>query len=145
MTLEDRLWKELQGGYRIKYDASVPLKQLEAATGDVERNAIYDELHLQGEVGLASYLALPRLVRIGKNSAKFDWYLLSLCSAIEQQRHLGDNPPLPPDHKEYYDNGLKELNVSAITNIFQRTTRQQSEWQWLHWPPVMDRSNLVNR
>jgi HTH-type transcriptional regulator/antitoxin HigA len=29
ITLDDRLWKELKGGYKIPYDVSIPLRRLE--------------------------------------------------------------------------------------------------------------------
>jgi hypothetical protein len=121
MTLDDKLWKEFQGGYRIDYDASVPLRQLEEAKDQEEIKKVYDELwnelHHQGDVGLASYLALPQLVRIGKSKGLFDWNLLGLCCVIEQQRHLGHNPPLPKEYADYYDNGLKELKQFVVANI----------------------------
>ena len=63
MTLNDNLWKELQGGYRMDYDASVPLRQLEQTTDKKYMDELWIELHHQGDVGLASYLSLPQLVR----------------------------------------------------------------------------------
>jgi hypothetical protein len=121
MTLDDKLWKDLQGGYRINYDASVPLRQLEKAKDVQEIQKIYDELwdelHHQGDVGLASYLALPQLVRIGMSKGLFDWNLLGLCCVIEQQRHLGNNPPLPREFVDYYDSGLRELRQFVIANL----------------------------
>ena len=76
MTLNDNLWKKLHGGYKTLYDASIPLRQLEE-TEDKEKireifNELWNELHHQGDVGLASYLALPHLVRIGKSKGLFD-------------------------------------------------------------------------
>lgn len=121
MKLDAKLWKELQGGYRTKYDVSVPLRQLEEAKDGEEMRVIYNELwnelHHQGDVGLASYLALPQLVRIGNAKGLFDWNLLGLCCVIEQQRHLGNNPRLPEEYTEYYEGGLKELKEIAITII----------------------------
>ena len=121
MTLEDKLWKNLQGGYGTNYDASIPLKQLEGATDKAKIGKIleelWDELHHQGDVGLASYLAVPQLVRIGRDKGLFDWNLLGLCSVIEQQRHLGNNPPLPTEFKNYYENGLARLKQFIISNI----------------------------
>jgi hypothetical protein len=121
MTLDDIRWRELQGGYRIEYDASIPLRQLEAAKDEIEINKIYDELwnelHNQGDVGLASYLSLPQLVRIGKSKGRFDLNLFGLCCVIEQQRHLGQNPSLPKEYTDYYYNGLRELKQFVISNI----------------------------
>ena len=121
MTLDDKLWEKLRGGYKRPYDASVPLRQLEEATDEEEISRIYEELwselHHQGDVGLASYLALPQLARIGKAKGLFDADLLGLCCVIEQQRHLGNNPPLPKEYAEYYQRGLEELKQYVISKI----------------------------
>ena len=121
MELIDEIWQELEGGYRIPYDVSVPLKRLEQ-TNDPETirkiwAELWNELHHQGDVGLASYLAVPQLVRIGKSKNLFDCDLLGLCIVIEQQRHLGDNPPLPVEFQNYYDHGLEELKQFVLDNL----------------------------
>jgi hypothetical protein len=121
MKLDDKLWKELQGGYRETYDVSFALRRLEETKDEKEVEKIYGELwnqlHHQGDVGLASYLALPQLVRIGKSNGLFDWNLLGLCCVIEQQRHFGNNPALPNEYFDYYNNGLQELKQFVISNI----------------------------
>ena len=135
MTLNDDLWKTLEGGYRTIYDVSTPLRQLEAAV-DKEKikeifHELWDRLHHQGDVGVASYLALPQLVRIGKSKGLFDWNLLALCSVIEQQRHISYNPPLPAEFSEYYESGLKELKQFVLTNIMQKPIRLLLELRYL--------------
>lgn len=121
MELTDETWKTYEGGYRTLYDASVPLRQLEQSTNPEELQNIFDELwnelHHQGDVGVASYLALPQLVRICKAKKIFDFNLLGLCCVIEQQRHLGDNPTLPEEFTEYYRKGLLDLKALVLANI----------------------------
>lgn len=120
MTLDDKIWKELKGGYKIIYDASVPLRQLEKTTDKKKLKnprRVMNELHHQGDVGEASYLAVPQLVRIAKNKGLFDWKLYGLCAVIEQQRHLGKNPSIPIQFIGYYKNGLIELNQFVISNL----------------------------
>ena len=121
MTLDDNIWKELKGGYKILYDASVPLRQLEKATDkkEIERilDELWNELHHQGDVGEASYLAVPQLVRIAKSKGLFDWKIYGLCAVIEQQRHVGKNPLIPTEYMDYYKNGLTELNQFVISNL----------------------------
>jgi hypothetical protein len=121
IILDDNLWKGLKGGYKLVYDASVPLKQLEKATDKEEIASVFDELwnelHHQGDVGLASYLALPQLVRISSEKNLFDWNVLALCATIEQQRHLGNNPELPQEYSHYYDNGLMNLKEFILDNF----------------------------
>ena len=121
MTLDDNLWKTLQGGYKTDYDASIPLRKLEGTNnkGEIEKifKELWNELHHQGDVGLASYLALPQLVRIAKSKGLFDWNVLGLCSVIEQQRNLGQNPALPQEYMDYYKGGLRELKEFVISKM----------------------------
>lgn len=124
MTLDDNIWKQLKGGYKITYDVSVPLRQLEKTTDkkEIERilDELWNELHHQGDVGEASYLAVPQLVRIAKSKGLFDWKIYGLCAVIEQQRHLGKNPQIPTEYIDYYKNGLIELNQFIISNLNER-------------------------
>ena len=123
MELTDKIWKELEGGYRTLYDVSVPLSQLENADNPEIINEIWtelwDELHHQGDVGLASYLAVPQLVRIGVKKDLFDWNLLGICVTIEQQRHLGNNPELPAKFETYYQKGLEDLKKLVMKHLNQ--------------------------
>ncbi len=121
MTLTDKIWQDLEGGYKIPYDVSVPLRKLEQAQDPETIKQIWEELwnelHHQGDVGLASYLALPQLVRIGKSRALFEWNLLGLCCVIEQQRHSEGNPALSPEFQDYYYKGLEDLKHFVLDNI----------------------------
>jgi hypothetical protein len=121
MLLTDKIWQTIDGGYKVPYDASVALRLLEDTKDTTTRNNIWKELwnglHHQGDVGLASYLAVPQLVRIGKAKGLFDWNLLGICCVIEQQRHLGDNPELPQEYLEYYNQGLIELKEFVLSNM----------------------------
>ena len=121
MELTDKIWKEIEGGYRTLYDPSTSLKLLEIATDQKSINRIWEELwnelHHQGDVGLASYLALPQLVKICKSRDIYDWNLLGICCVIEQQRNVGSNPKLPKEFSEYYFNGIFELKKFVITKL----------------------------
>lgn len=121
MELNDIIWKKLEGGHRILYDASIPLSKLES-TDDPELikeiwEELWEQLHHQGDVGLASYLSVPQLIRIGIKKNLFDWNLLGICCVIEQQRHLGDNPQLPTEFETHYLKGLKELKGFVTKNL----------------------------
>lgn len=121
MELTNNLWKTLEGGYKNPFDASILLQQLEH-TNDPETikkivNELWNELHHQGDVGLASYLSLPHIVRIGKLKGLYDSNLLGLCCVIEQQRHLGNNPNLPIEFTDYYNKGLTDLEEFVLDNI----------------------------
>ncbi len=112
LDLNSPLWKEFEGGYRVHYDASIALKKLEKAdsiqaVGDIYKE-LWDELHHQGDVGLASYYAIPHLIRIAKENKLIDFNVLSLVSVIEIQRHK-DNPALPKDLAPSYKQSIVEL------------------------------------
>lgn len=61
----DERWPGLRGGYRIPYDPRSALCSLEQGK-DVEAawQELSTELYHQGDVGEASYAAVPHLVRI---------------------------------------------------------------------------------
>jgi hypothetical protein len=65
LSLDDKRWQDLEGSYRTRFDPRPLLSELEA-----DKNAkavwhdLWEELHHQGDVGVASYAAVPHLVRI---------------------------------------------------------------------------------
>jgi hypothetical protein len=72
---------------------------------------LWNELYHEGDVGEASYAAVPHLVRIyatGQGSAS-DTY--SLVAMIELARHDRRNPDLPEDWSEAYEGAWQELAV----------------------------------
>jgi hypothetical protein len=121
IDLQNLIWAKLEGGYRIPYDVSVPLKLLEQSDNKELIESIWrelwNELHHQGDVGLASYLAIPQMARIAKSKKYFDSNLIGLCTIIEQQRHQLPNPVLPEEYIQYYLNGLRELTDIILDNI----------------------------
>ena len=117
LDLDDPRWKELEGGYKGNtYDASGALKRLEQAYTAKDINIAYkelwDELHHQGDVSIASYYAVPHLVRIAKANSILDYNVFALVSIIEIQRHK-NNPPLPSALVPAFQNALKELSELA--------------------------------
>jgi hypothetical protein len=97
------------------------LRKLETAGTAAEVLAVYEELwnelHHQGDVGPASYLAVPHLVRIGRTKKLFDWNLLGLCCTIEQQRHQEGNPALPIEFTTEYMAALSDLRQFVLENF----------------------------
>ena len=91
IPLDDPRWAQFKGGYRAKYDASVPLKKLELTTDkeiyQVILEELFQELYHQGDVGMASYMAVPHLIRIEKEKQLGGWKILGLIASIEVGRH----------------------------------------------------------
>ncbi|MEZ4685214.1 MAG: hypothetical protein R3B47_03870 [Bacteroidia bacterium] len=109
LNLNDPKWKFFKGGYKIKYDASVRLQELENTDDENQINEIlkefWNELHHQGDVDLASYYSLPHLIRIGIKKKLKNWNIPALIAVIEIQRHRS-NPPIPEEDREEY---VKEI------------------------------------
>jgi hypothetical protein len=93
LSIHDPVWRELKGGYGVPYDASEALTRMEA--GESVGEELWEELHHQGDVGVASYAAIPQLVRIFEAPRVPDWNLYALAATVEIERHRKNNPPLP--------------------------------------------------
>ena len=121
MDLDNKIWQTLDGGYKIPYDVSIPLKKLKS-TNDPKIitdifEELFDNLHHQGDIGLASYLALPQLVTICIDKKSFDWNFIGLCVLIEHCRQTAHNPTLPSDYKDGYFDALKKLEQYLLSNF----------------------------
>jgi hypothetical protein len=105
LLLSDPIWSQLEGGYGMAYDASKALAQMER--GESVWEEFWKELHHQGNVGAASYAAIPQIVRICETRRDRDWNLYALAATIEIERHRKENPPLPawlaPSYKTAWD------------------------------------------
>lgn len=119
LPLADAKWKELDGGYRIPFDCSVPLRAMEAGA-DVW-SELWDELHHQGDLGLASYAAVPHLVRIAAASSIRDWNFYALVATIEVERHRKTNPPLPNWLESSYLSAWSQLLELAVADLKSNT------------------------
>ena len=112
LDLNDSRWEEFDGGYKIPYNASDTLKDLEQTSDIADLKEIiielYDELHHQGDVDMASYYAVPHLVRIAWEKQSHIDEIIGLVITIETAR-LKNNPPIPADLKEDYDQAMLEL------------------------------------
>ncbi len=62
---------------------------------------LWEDLHHQGDVDLASYAAVPHIVRIQQTRRDVDYNPYGLIGCIELCRGVGNNPPLP----EWLTNG----------------------------------------
>ncbi len=115
LPLDDPRWKSLDGGYRIPYDASATLRALEKAD---DPKPVWDELwealHHQGDVGVASYAAVPHIVRIAKVRKLADWNVFGLLNTIECARLAKNNPSLPDWLRQSYSSAWRELVAFAI-------------------------------
>jgi hypothetical protein len=120
LPLDDPKWDKLQGGYRLPYNPSSALRNLES---NVEIAAAWEELwtelHHQGDVGEASYAAVPHLVRIQRERGDLGWNLYALASVIEVERRRKGNPPLPEWLAESYYRSWRDLVEIGMAELNQ--------------------------
>lgn len=96
ISLDDPKWEDLAGGYKVPYDPRPAIRALEAGNSvDDAWDELWNELHHQGDVGEASYAAVPHLVRIQKAKSSVDWNIYALISTMEIERLRTSNLPLP--------------------------------------------------
>ena len=113
MTREEH-WAGLQGGYRIPYDPRPALARLAAGDSAAAWDALWENLYHQGDVGEASYAAVPELVRIETERGAADWNGYALAVAVEQARGAGHNPPVPGWLRADYDRAWTQLTELAL-------------------------------
>ena len=122
LSLDDPRWPSLAGGYRIVYDPRPPLRALEADfRDDAAWKELWGELHHQGDVGDASYAALPTLVTLGERAVARDWNLYALAATIEVERHRRSNPDLPAWLATLYVESWEALVRLALADLAQAT------------------------
>ena len=113
LNLDDLKWKTLKGGYGVIYDVSVPLKNLfESNSGQQINNIVtelWDELYHQGDVGLASYYAVPYLVLLANKIEQETSNIIALIVTIETSQLNSQNPPVPKDLINDHNEALSQL------------------------------------
>jgi hypothetical protein len=122
LSLTDQRWRTLKGGYRTTYDASVALRRLEE--GCDAWDELWQELHHQGDVGEASYAAVPHLVRISQAAPRRDWNLYALVGLIEIERHRKSNPPIPDWLSSDYLAAWRDLEKLALRDLADTSERE---------------------
>jgi hypothetical protein len=118
LSLDDDRWSGLKGGYRTPFDPRSLLKKIESGADlGATWHELWGELHHQGNVGEASYAAVPHLVRIHRQNGIPDWNPYALVACIELARTKGDNPALPVWLAEEYFDSIQELAKIGITEF----------------------------
>jgi len=120
LSFDDPRWTQLKGGYRTFYDPRPALKQLEAGTDTEEAwHRLWEELHHQGDVGEASYAAVPHLVRIYRERGVPDWNTYSIVGTIELARGEDILPSQGKRKNPEVPAWLSDGYFQAIRNLFE--------------------------
>jgi hypothetical protein len=110
LSLKDKRWPELLGGYRTPLDVRPLLSRLENERDTISVwKELWNELHHQGDVGEASFAAVPHLVRICHKREIVDWNTFAIVAIIELAREEGMNPDVPKWLEEDYFHAIREL------------------------------------
>ena len=118
LDLNDQRWKSFLGGYRVPYDASSILKRLYAEPEDGDAwSELWNELHHQGDVDLASYAAVPHLAKIQEMHRSSDWNAYALIATIEIEHYQPRNPPIPDWLAHAYRDGWRMIQREAIRDV----------------------------
>ncbi|MGN7770150.1 hypothetical protein [Phyllobacterium sp. 22552] len=111
----DEQWSALQGGYRAPYNPKHAVKFLATSDREVAWKELWENLHHQGDVGTASYAAIPEIVRLSARWDDPDANLFQIASTIEEARlRNSENPPIPEWIKPAYNSAWLELTKQAI-------------------------------
>lgn len=116
MNLNDERWIGLEGAYHCPYDVRPALRRLVAGE-TAAWGELWDELHHQGDIGEASYAAIPQLVSWLIAKPGGDWNTYAFAATIEQARRSGDNPPLPSWLRDDYEAAWSDLEARALSDL----------------------------
>jgi hypothetical protein len=121
LSFDDPRWSQLRGRYRSLYDPRKALLSLERGT-DISAawSELWEELHHQGDVGEASYAAVPHLVRIHGERDALERNTYALAVVIEQSRREHANPEIPSWLSPAYDAAWQDLVDVGLRDL-QRT------------------------
>jgi hypothetical protein len=110
ISLEDARWSKMTAGYKMPFDPRPLLKRLETEQ-DTARvwHELWEELHHQGDVGDASFAAVPFLVRIYQDRGVIDWNTYAIVAIIELARSEDKNPDVPEWIAEDYFQAIRKL------------------------------------
>ena len=118
LSLDDERWQQLKGGYRVPFDPRPLFEKLKSGHDEKKIwEELWNELHHQGDVGEASYAAVPHLVRIQRDRGSLDWNVFAIVAVIELARKEGMNPDVPEWLGVGYFRAIQELAESGAAEV----------------------------
>ena len=110
-------WAGLCGGYRTPYDPRNAIGKLREGNAKAAWDELWQELHHQGDVGEASYAAVPLLVEVHEARAVPDWNTYAIAATIEEARLNPNNPSLPDWLLDDYEAAWQKLQRLALKEL----------------------------
>jgi hypothetical protein len=115
LELDDPRWNEMHGGYHVPFD---PRPCLEKRASETDSrpvwSALWQELYHQGDIGEASFAAVPHLVRIHRERGLGGWNTYAIVATIELARDAQDNLPIPSWLRSGYERALVDLADAGL-------------------------------
>ena len=116
--LDDDRWRNMVGGYRVPIDPRPAFAKLRSDISDAATwKWLWDELHHQGDVGEASYAAVPILVSIYLEAGRPDWNVPGLVATIDLARDSKGNPPLPKWLETPFSDAVQQLALRCLVDL----------------------------
>lgn len=115
--MDDRQWAELCGGYRTPYDPRGAISRLSGDDAKTAWAELWQELYHQGDVGEASYAAVPLLADAHEARGVADWNTYAIAATIEEARQKPQNPSVPDWLLDDYNEAWWKLQTLAITEL----------------------------
>ena len=118
LGFDDERWNHLMGGYKIPFDPRPSLRKLENQQDIAAAwEELWEELHHQGDVGDASYAAVPELVRIHRIGRAANRNVYAMVAIIELARTESENPDVPDWLSDDYFRSIQELAQMGTKEI----------------------------
>jgi hypothetical protein len=118
LELDDERWQRMVGGYRVPIDPRPAFAKLRTDLADADAwKWLWNELHHQGDVGEASYAAVPILVSIYLEAERSDWNVPALVATVELARDSEGNPPVPAWLEGVYADALRQLALRCLSDL----------------------------
>ena len=118
ISLEDARWSNMIGGYKVPFDPRPLLRRLEIDIDTTDAwHELWNELHHQGDVGDASFAAVPFLVKRYQERGVLDWNTYAIVAIIELARKEGKNPDVPRWIADDYFQAIQVLAKIGTTEV----------------------------
>jgi len=118
LDLNDPRWQTMQGGYRMPFDPRPLLRELETSPLDAALwGKLIEDLYHQGDVGEASYAAVPEIARLILEGNANSWHSLNLVFNIELARNSPQNPPIPDWIEPAYTHAIGDLANYCLNDL----------------------------
>jgi hypothetical protein len=119
LSLDDPRWQELYGGYKSPFDPRPLLIKIERDPSPKNWGLLTEELFHQGDVGDASYAAVPQIVRITLKHSPLHVEALTLVVLIEVARRSRGNPRVPEWLEAEYETAIEQLARETLIRFEQ--------------------------